>query len=186
VNAREGARFFVITGGPGAGKTTLIEALGQRGLATMPEAGRAIIQHQLAIGGAALPWADRELFADLMLSWEMRSYAEAQKLAGPVVFDRGVPDVLAYRQLCGLRIPEYCERAAASLRYAPQVFVAPPWREIFIPDAERKQSFAEAEATCQALVQVYSRLNYELIELPRADLSERVEFVCKAIAAAKP
>ena len=46
-------QFFVLTGGPGAGKTTLIEALRDAGFATAPEAGRAIIRDQLAIGGPA-------------------------------------------------------------------------------------------------------------------------------------
>jgi predicted ATPase len=177
VSARGGDRFFIITGGPGAGKTTLIEALRERGLQTMPEAGRAIIQHQVAIGGNALPWADRELFAELMLSWEMRSYAEAQTLEGTIFFDRGVPDVLGYRRLCGLPIAAHCERAAANLRYAPRVFVAPPWREIFAADTERRQTAGEAEATYEALVHVYSTLGYELVELPRADVADRVRFV---------
>ena len=52
-------RFFVLTGGPGSGKTTLIQALAKRGFATAPEAGRGIIRDQQAIGGAALPWADQ-------------------------------------------------------------------------------------------------------------------------------
>src|SRR3546814_1518314 len=51
--------FHVITGGPGSGKSTLIEALAVEGFDHMPEAGRAIIRDQVAIGGAALPWADR-------------------------------------------------------------------------------------------------------------------------------
>ena len=42
-------RLVVITGGPGAGKTTLIEALAVRGHAVRPEAGRAIIRDQQAI-----------------------------------------------------------------------------------------------------------------------------------------
>lgn len=46
-----GERFIVITGGPGSGKTTLIEALARAGFQTMPEAGRAIIQDQARIGG---------------------------------------------------------------------------------------------------------------------------------------
>jgi predicted ATPase len=44
-------RFFVITGGPGSGKTTLIEALASRGLARSTEAGRAIIRDQASVGG---------------------------------------------------------------------------------------------------------------------------------------
>ena len=40
------SRFIVLTGGPGSGKTTLIEALRRLGLAAAPEAGRAIIKEQ--------------------------------------------------------------------------------------------------------------------------------------------
>lgn len=69
--------LYVITGGPGSGKSTLVEALAASGIPSMPEAGRAIIQDQVAIGGDALPWSDRHAFAELMLSWEMRSYRAA-------------------------------------------------------------------------------------------------------------
>lgn len=47
--------LFVVTGGPGAGKTTLIAALAAAGLATMQEAGRAVIREKSAMGGQALP-----------------------------------------------------------------------------------------------------------------------------------
>jgi predicted ATPase len=43
--------FHIITGGPGSGKTTLIDALAAQGFHHMPEAGRAIIRDQIAIGG---------------------------------------------------------------------------------------------------------------------------------------
>jgi predicted ATPase len=55
--------LYVITGSPGSGKSTLIEALAASGIPSMPEAGRAIIQDQVAIGGDALPWSDRHAFA---------------------------------------------------------------------------------------------------------------------------
>ena len=58
-------RLFVITGGPGSGKSTLLDGLAEHGICTMPEAGRAIIQDQVAIGGEALPWSDRLAFAEL-------------------------------------------------------------------------------------------------------------------------
>lgn len=59
--------FHVITGGPGSGKTTLIDALAAEGVRHRPEAGRAIIRDQAVIGGTALPWADRAAFAELIL-----------------------------------------------------------------------------------------------------------------------
>lgn len=169
--------FHIITGGPGSGKSTLIEALAAEGFHHMPEAGRAIIRDQVAIGGSALPWADRAAFAELMLGWELRSWHEAHDRAGPVIFDRGVPDVIGYQRLCGLPVPAHAERAAELFRYQRRVFIAPPWREIFEQDAERKQDFAEAQATYQAMVAVYTGLGYELVTLPFVPLPERARFV---------
>src|SRR3546814_15785520 len=54
---------------------------------------------------------------------------------------------------------------------------SPPWREIFAADAERNQDFAEAHATYQAMVAVYSGLGYELVALPLASFADRVRFV---------
>src|SRR3546814_20425284 len=58
---------------------------------------------------------------------------------------------------------------------------SPPWREIFAADAERQQDFAEAQATYQAMVAVYSGLGYALVTLPLAPVAERVRFVTAAI-----
>ncbi len=170
-------RLFVITGGPGSGKSTLIAELAQRGIATMPEAGRSIIQDQVAIGGSALPWADRSAFAESMLSWELRSYRAATEMSGTVIFDRGIPDVAGYLRLCGLAVPDHVRRAAELYRYHRCVFVAPPWAEIFTQDAERKQTFSEAQATCDAVSEVYRSVGYELISLPLAPVHERADFV---------
>lgn len=174
-------QLYVITGGPGSGKSTLIDALAEHGVATMPEAGRAIIQDQLSIGGQALPWADRSAFAELMLSWEIRSHRAALRLSGPVVFDRGVPDVLGYLRLSGLPVPSHADRAARIFRYHPRVFVAPPWPEIFTSDAERKQSFEEAQATCEMMAKTYSELGYGLISLPLDSVEARVRVVLSAL-----
>jgi predicted ATPase len=170
-------RPYIVTGGPGSGKSTLIDALAESGVCTMPEAGRAIIQDQVAIGGVALPWSDRRAFAELMLGWEMRSYRFALSHDGPVIFDRGVPDVLGYLRLVGLPIPSHVETAARIFRYHRRVFIAPPWPQIFAPDAERKQSFEEAQATYEVMMETYARLGYDLIPLPLGSVRERLQFV---------
>ena len=170
-------QMFVVTGGPGSGKTTLITALAACGFSTMPEAGRAIIQQQIAIGGTALPWSNRLAFAELMLDMDIRSYRAAQELRGPVIFDRGMPDVLGYLRVSGVPPPDRIEEAARKFRYHRRVFIAPPWPAIFGQDEERKQSIAEAEATYDAMVDVYSSLGYELLVLPLIPVDERVEFV---------
>jgi predicted ATPase len=178
--------LIVITGGPGSGKSTLIDALEGLGFRRSLEAGRAIIQTQRHIGGSALPWADRQLFAEMMLSWEMRSHQELAGHDGPVFFDRGVPDVIGYLGVCGLPVPPHMEAAARSFRYRRQVFIAPPWPEIFGGDAERRQSLGEAERTHDAMIEAYSRHGYELVPLPMTSVEERVAFVLDRSGLTRP
>lgn len=175
--AQSTMRFHAVTGGPGSGKSTLLDALAATGLSRTVEAGRAIIQDQVAIGGSALPWRNPAAFAEQMLAWDMRSHHMAQDLSGSVLFDRAVPDVLGFLELSGLAVPVHMEAAARRFRYHPQVFIAPPWREIFHRDAERRQDFAEACRTYEAMAGVYRRLGYRLVELPRVSVEERVRFV---------
>jgi predicted ATPase len=170
-------RFFVLTGGPGGGKSALAEALRKDGFTVMPEAGRAVIRAQTAAGGDALPWKDRAAFARLMYERDLRNYREAEALPGKVLFDRGLPDMIGYLRLCDLPVWPGVSAVAEAMRYNRCVFITPPWREIFVNDAERKQDFAEAEATYRAMTQVYAELGYALIPLPLAPVEERVRFI---------
>jgi predicted ATPase len=131
----------------------------------------------VAIGGRAVPWIDPNLFAELMLAWELSSYRAAYHQTGCVFFDRGVPDVVGYLRLLRLPVPEHMQRAAQTFRYNQRVFVAPPWQEIFCQDRERKQDFDEAVRTYDALVATYTEFGYELVELPRATVDGRATFV---------
>lgn len=175
----EAQRFFIITGGPGSGKSTLIDALEARGFARTIEAGRAIIREQMANGGNALPWSDPHAFAERMFAWELRSYARAAERDDVVFFDRGIPDVIGYLRLMNLPVPPHIDAAARHHRYNTRVFIAPPWPAIFAQDAERKQTPEEAERTYQAMVETYADYGYELTELPRVGVAQRVAFVLR-------
>lgn len=170
-------RFFVLTGGPGAGKTTLIKALRDRGFATTEEAGRGVIRQETEAGGDALPWLDREGFAAGMFDWELSSYRQARRREGTVFFDRGLPDTLGYLRLEGLDVPAWMEEETWRLRYNARVFIAPPWKEIFGPDEERRQSWQVATRTYETMALTYAAFGYTLIELPRVAVPQRVRFV---------
>lgn len=173
----DGHRLVVITGGPGAGKTTLIEALAAAGHAVMPEAGRAVIRAELAAGGSGLPWQNRTRFAELMVEADLCSHQAALALPGTVFFDRGLVDIAAYLELCGLPVPDALSFAIERCRYRETVFIAPHWPEIYRLDAERKQDLAEARRTFERMASIYPRHGYRLLELPRAGVAERVAFV---------
>ncbi len=175
----EDRKMVVITGGPGAGKTTVLLELERLGFRIAHEVARQIIKEQVDSGGTALPWADRQNYTRLMLERSIASYL-ANSGNGVVFADRGIPDTLCYAKLIGLEdqedqraIREACER----YRFAKRVFFAPPWEEIYTTDGERKQDFAEAVRTAHLLVETYEECGYEVLELPKTDTRDRAEFI---------
>lgn len=173
------SNFFIVTGGPGAGKTTLIEALGALGFRTVEEAGRRIIREQKAMGGNATHDGDRLAYRDLMFEDAIRTFEEMTPASGAVFFDRGLPDLIGYSET----VPLVLRNAVQRYRYNRTVFVAPPWEEIYTRDAERKQDFAEAVATCDAIRSAYVEAGYTLVELPKTAVEERIAFVIEHIQA---
>jgi predicted ATPase len=174
--------FHIFTGGPGAGKTTVLEALRARGYACVEETGRKIIQEQKAIGGNIHHNGDRTAYRDLMLSRAIADFERMSGEKGPVFFDRGIPDLVGYNTLIGSEIPQTMRDAAQTYRYNPDVFVFPPWREIYADDTERKQDFTEAIETWQAAVDILPVFGYRVVAVPRASVEARVQFVLDRIA----
>lgn len=176
-------QYYVITGGPGVGKTTLIEGLESYGFETVAEDARALIKSEMQKNGNALPWADKRGYAIRMLEASIRSY----KNAGPttankaVFFDRSVVDALGYATMEEISLPAALITAAKECRYHKQVFILPPWAEIYQTDTERKQHWSEALHTFDCLKEAYLQLGYELIEVPKGTLEERCRFVLEQI-----
>jgi predicted ATPase len=173
--------LHVITGGPGSGKSTLIEALARLGHRTVPESGRAIIREQMAGSGSALPWNDAEAYARAMEAVDRDALLGGREGSVPTFFDRGLPDIMGYRRLSDLPVPAGLARDCLNLRYDGRVFLAPPWPEIYGQDSERRQDLVEAIRTYEMMRLVYDELGYALVVLPKAPVEERIAFVLAEI-----
>lgn len=173
--------FFVITGGPGMGKTTLLEEIERRKYLCIPETGRQIIIDQLHINGTALPWKSPLQFAKLMFQQAKADFLDCQERDQPVFFDRGIPDITGYLKLSNIQSPNELTDAGNHLRYNPIVFISPPWEEIYKNDSERKQSFSEAVETYEMMADTYNNLGYQLLEIPKGTVLERADFLIKTI-----
>lgn len=80
-----------------------------------------------------------------------------------------------------MQIPGGLARASEKHPYNLQVFIAPPWAEIYANDAERKQNWTEAVATHDVMARVYQELGYALVPLPVVAPEERAAFVLRWI-----
>jgi predicted ATPase len=169
--------FYVITGGPGVGKSTLLDVLNKRGFKTVPEDAREIIKHQMEIGGNGLPWKNTKLYTNLMLSASLKSYKSIQNAAEIHFFDRGILDTLCYADMINLEISAEMNEIAKNNLYNQKVFILPPWLEIYKTDNERKQTWEEAEFTFTKMKQTYIKYGYEIIEIPKDTVENRADFI---------
>ena len=173
--------LFVLSGGPGSGKTTVLRELERAGFRYAPEVARQIIQEQVQSGGTALPWADREAYTHLMLQRSIKSFMEHFPTSIATFSDRGIPDTLGYARCIGLHETDFIESAVDRYRYAPLVFLAPPWKEIYVTDTERKQNFAEAQRTFEQMAEVYRQCGYQVLELPKLTPQGRSRFILERL-----
>ncbi len=171
---------YVITGGPGFGKTILIEKLHELCYPVGGEIARQIIADQLAEGGDLLPWKDRAGFEKRVMKGriEFLNSVDIHKIA---FSDRGLPDQAAFSIYKGKEISQPLKAAIAANRYAVKVFVTPPWRQIYRNDQIRTETFEEAVKIHDFIVQAYLNFGYELIDLPFVSPEERIEFILKTI-----
>ncbi|MDF1634224.1 AAA family ATPase [Mycoplana sp. MJR14] len=184
--AHDAARFFLLSGCSGGGKSTLLAALQEQGHLAFEEPGRQVVKAQMLIDGPGLPWRDQALFAELCVFCAVEQMETAAGSTGPVFFDRGIVDAVAFFDYLGREVPAHLERAAQLLRYNATVFLTPPWRAIYAGDNERRHSYEEAVAQYHASLKTFARFGYRPVELPRASVGERVDFVlaCLETAAA--
>jgi predicted ATPase len=169
------SRHVVLSGCSGGGKSTLLSELARRGFSTVPEPGRRIVEEEMRGDGGALPWVDLAAFARRAIAMAGSDRRVPDAATGWVFFDRGLVDAaVALEHATGHSAVTIL---AQSRRYHRQVFMTPPWPEIFISDSERRHRLEDAITEYHRLVAAYGEYGYETIILPKVGVGERAEFV---------
>ena len=169
--------IIVIIGGPGTGKTTIIDNLLSKGYCCYPEVSREIIMEAQKQGIEQLFLEKPLLFSELLLEGRKKQFHNAHKEPHNVVFlDRGIPDVLAYMHYIGDSYPAFFDEACKEHKYS-KIFVLPPWEEIYISDDERYENYEQAKLIYGHLVETYQKYGYNLIEVPKGTIENRVNYI---------
>lgn len=174
-------RRHVLTGAPGTGKTAVLRAMPSH-VVVVAEPAREILAEERAAGRPATFEKDEDRFVDLLLRRSIEKFEAALPAEGVVVFDRGIPDCIAYAAHLGAATGPSL-RAATTHRYDGTVMLLAPWEEIYRTDDERRMAFEDVVAFHRAIVDSYRAAGYLPIELPRGSVAARAAFVADVIGA---
>lgn len=174
-------RRIVITGGPGSGKTTIIEELAKMGYDIVPEISRQITLEAKQQGIDQLFLTDPLLFSNKLLEGRIEQFRLANGCNSPNLFyDRGIPDISAYMDYMQTHYPYSFHEACEYYRY-DTIFLLPPWESIYIQDNERYESYEQARLLYEFLYRKYADLRYNIFNVPEGTSLERAKFILETL-----
>ncbi len=183
-----GKSKVVITGAPGTGKTSIVKVLEEQGHTCYHEIIRDMTLKEKSKGNSEEFISNPLVFADDAMQFNKdlllgrtAQYLNALKSFEPIsFFDRGIPDVLAYMDFFDQQYDEEFEQPCKLHRY-DIVFIVPPWKDIYVSDNERLETFEEAEHLHHALVNTYTQFGYNPIEVPKDTVLNRIDFILETL-----
>lgn len=167
---------IAITGGPGTGKSSLIDALRKEGYSCFEEFSRTVIQESLDTNSDVLPWKNLPAFSEAVFHARVEQYHSPAR-SGLYFYDRTTIDSIAYLQMRDSSIPHEWLNWIAEHRYHQRAFITPPWPEIYTQDEERMETLEEMQELHEQLMHTYASHGYEMIEVPRLSIEERVSWI---------
>lgn len=173
---------IVLIGGPGTGKTSVINELNNRGFCCFQEISREVTLEAQKKGIAQLFLTDPILFSKLLLEGREQQFLEADANKKNIVFfDRAIPDIIAYLKYTKTNYPSYFDEKSKKYNYNI-IFHFKPWKKIHTTDNERYESFSETQKIDTFLKNTYENLGYKLINVPFGTIKDRVNFILNTIA----
>lgn len=179
VPAMQKNNFYVITGGPGGGKTTLLKELQKQGINYVPETARQIIKNRVDAGLSPRP-APPE-FALQVFIQDVEAFTANLHVTNTLFFDRSFIDSAAMLYEADKQLYDTFKPLLEEHRYNNLVFITPPWQDIYVTDNERDQTFEQAVQVYNKLYSWYIQMGYTIAVLPETGVEERVGYIMQCL-----
>lgn len=168
--------WYVITGAPCSGKTTLIEALEREGFSVVPEVARMLIDSEIIKGRTIQEIrSDEKIFQDAVLAMKYE-IEKSLPVESVTFFDRGIPDSLAYYELHNFPITDIDRKKILHSNYK-KIFILD-----YIPlvqDYARTETVEEQKQLDHLLEKAYRDCRIEIVRVPLMSVPKRVAYVKK-------
>ena len=170
---------IVISGSPGAGKTSIIRGLKDKGYTVFEEYSRTLIDEGKATGKANFFLSNPEEFSELLFLGRKAQFKAFSSLyvdaAKPFVFfDRGILDIYAYLLAVKGR-NDFWGKRIIPFKY-DLVFLVEPWKEIYKKDSQRMETFTEAKRYFPYIKNLYKQ-SHSIVTVPKDTITNRVLFI---------
>jgi len=170
---------YILTGGPGVGKSTLLEKISKTGIYTIKEAASYIIKREIEKEGEILPWKNRTLFQQTLLRTQQNWEKEIPEEISYALIDRGIHDGIAYYQIENLEPPEELIQAANNANYSG-IFILEPLSS-YENTPLRREDQGTGKIIHEKIRQVYETAGYTPVIIPAKSLDERLSEVLEKI-----
>ena len=84
---------------------------------------------------------------------------------------------IAYLRLNNLEVTSQIHEDIKKCNFNRTVFYTPIWEEIYENDRERIENIATAKKIESTIISTYKSQGYELVEVPKLSITQRVDFI---------
>jgi len=168
----------VVSGGPCAGKTSLVNLLGAKGFSTTPETARQLIADQQKTPDPIIPWTKPQEFQDLLGKINIEKEKSLPE-DGVLIMDRCAVDIIGFCNFLKTEKPENWKEFFDNQKY--DLIIIPEMLHKYKEDPQREYKKQESHDIHQAIKDLYTELGYSFLELPIAPIKKRAELVLEAI-----
>ncbi len=172
----EGARFL-LTGAPGAGKTTVIDLLSSQGVQVVSEAYTTLFNEAMAAGESAAEFFRDPLRLRRRL-YEKQCAMEAGVDSSRLTFlDRGTPDICFFGELFGVAMPDDFCRLMLERSYDGVLMLDLVPEECFQQTQVRQETYEQTMRVHEYFKKRIGECRYWVARIPFMSPEKRVEYV---------